>query len=107
MMLAIALLSLVGVGVIIYRAVVNYRATPGTSWLTAFENSATIAWQRVVMASSFLIAGLAGMADYANAPGVSDAIKACLKPEYVPFIFAGIALITEIARRRRGSSDPL
>lgn len=68
--------------------------------LAAGRNSATIAWQRFVIIISTAAASLSFVADYFNAPGVSDAIKSVLKPEYVAAFVVGVALISELARRR-------
>lgn len=81
-------------------AYITYRATPGTALITAFEGSATLAWSRLLAASSALVTAAAACADYLGAPGVSDAIKAMIRPEYVPLFGIVVALVTEWARRR-------
>ncbi len=78
----------------------RYRATPGTSILTAFEGSASVLWARLLAASSALIGALAGAAEYLHAPGVSEAIRELLRPEYIPLFGLVSAIVFEMSRRR-------
>lgn len=81
----------------------EYRRTPGSVWdraVAAGKGSATILWARFVAIVSALAALLVEFADYLNAPGVAEAIKGILQPEYVGLFMVAIAIITEFARRR-------
>jgi hypothetical protein len=96
----ILLAALLYVAVDFYR---SYCAATGTVWqrlLAAGKSSATILWQRFVIAVAALSNGLVWLADVANAPAVSDAIKAALQPQYVAAFVVAVAIITELARRR-------
>ena len=74
-------------------------------WLrlkAAFRHSLTILWARVVALAGLLLAsGQALIAD----PNASDAIRALLKPDYIPYYVIAIGLITELCRRRTAAKD--
>jgi hypothetical protein len=81
----------------------EYIRASGSTWdrlIAAGKGSATIVWQRFVMLISAVAGGLASLADWLNAPGLADAIKDAMTPEYVAFFMIAVAIITEIARRR-------
>lgn len=63
-----------------------------------FKDSETIFWARLQV---FIGAIVAAVLSVANDPTVSEAIKAILKPEYVPYYVIAFGIITELARRRR------
>lgn len=87
----------------VYDFVTSYLAAPGTVWervLASGKGSATIVWARFVVLVSGASGGLVMLADYLNAPGVSDAIKSVVQPQYVMIMMVAIPLITEFARRR-------
>lgn len=91
------------VGYFIYDFVVTFATSTGTIWqrlLATGKQSATILWQRFVVIVTGLSGGLVMLADYLNAPGVGDAIKSVIQPQYVAVFVIAIALISEIARRR-------
>ena len=68
----------------------------------AFSHSLTILWARVVALAGLLLAsGQALIVD----PNVNDAIRALLKPQYIPYYVIGIGLITELCRRRTAPKD--
>lgn len=87
----------------IYDFVVSYRAAAGTVWqrvLAAGDQSATIVWQRLIVIASGLSGAVVVVADYLNAPGVGDAIKSAVQPQYLVIYAIVMALISEFARRR-------
>lgn len=68
----------------------------------AFAHSVTILWARLVALAGLLLAsGQALIAD----PNVNDAIRAVLRPEYIPYYVIAIGLITELCRRRTATKD--
>lgn len=98
--LAIVIAAVAIVAFVAGDAVVKYRATPGTSILTAFEQSASILGTRLLALSSALITAIAGIADYLNAPGIADAVRNMIPSEYVPAFGLAVAIAFELARRR-------
>lgn len=87
----------------VYDFVASYRASVGTVWerlLATGKQSATILWARFVVIVSGASGGLALLAEYLNAPGVSDAIKSVVQPQYVIILLIAIPLISEFARKR-------
>jgi phage-related protein len=81
----------------------EYRSAPGTVWdrmLAAGKGSATILWARFSVVVGAVSAVLVNGANLLNAPGVADAIKAAMQPQYVAIFTIGVALVTELARRR-------
>ena len=38
-------------------------------------------------------------------PNINDAIRAALKPDYIPYYVIAIGLITELCRRRTAAKD--
>lgn len=97
--LFIVLVALGIVAYIVIAAIYKYRTTPGTSILTAFHDSLTILWARVLALSGSLVALAASGADFFGDPSLSDAIKSAINPIYVPWFVVAIAIITELARR--------
>jgi hypothetical protein len=97
---------LVSLGVISYfgyQFYAAYRAATGSRWsraLAATEKSATILWARFVALIGLLTLGLSSLAETLGAPGVSAAIQQYLQPQYVAAVMIGIAVITEVARKR-------
>lgn len=86
-----------------YDLVTSFYASSGTLWqrlLATGKQSATILWSRFVVLVTGLSGGLVLLADYLNAPGVADAIKAVIQPQYVMILLIAIPLINEFARRR-------
>lgn len=68
----------------------------------AFKHSLTILWARLVALAGLLLAsGQALIAD----PNVSDAVRALLNPQYIPYYVIAIGLITELCRRRTAAKD--
>jgi hypothetical protein len=65
-----------------------------------FKRSETIFWARLQVLLGAIAASVMALA---NDPNISDAIKAVLKPEYVPYYVIGFGLLTEILRRRRAT----
>ncbi len=87
----------------IYDFVTTYYATTGGVWqrlLATGKQSVTILWSRFVVVVSGLSGGLVLLADYLDAPGVADAIKSVVQPQYMIIVTVGIPLISEFARRR-------
>jgi hypothetical protein len=96
--LFVAMLSYAG-----WTIYTEYSASKETGfhrWIDAAEGSATILWSKFVMIVTALAGLLAEGADYFNAPGVGDAIKAVMKPEYVMAGMILISLVTVWARKR-------
>jgi hypothetical protein len=91
------------IGVIGYEFVKDFATTTGSIWtrlLAAGKDSATILWARFSMIVAAITAALVDASDYFNAPGVSDAIKQVMQPQYVALVGLFVAIITEVARRR-------
>ena len=110
MFLFVGFLLLVLAALIVYRFMVKYRAATGSfkeRFWAAFSDSGTILIQRIMALSGSIIGGLVWLADLLNAPGVSAAIQAYLKPEYVAMAMVVLAIVTELVRRRKGSQDPV
>ncbi len=81
----------------------QYRASTATGWrryLDAAEGSATILWQKFVIAVTALAGVLSQAADYFNDPSISSAIQSVLKPQYVAAFTIAVALVTIWARKR-------
>ncbi len=81
----------------------GYRQAGGSLWMrlvAAGKGSATILWARLML----VIGGLADLAveaaGWLDAPGVSDAVKSMLQPQYVGAFIVAVALVSEFARRR-------
>lgn len=92
-----------------YEFYVGYKAATGTTWqrvLAGARGSATILWARFTQAVTAVVTIFVSMADLLNAPQVGQAIQQYVQPKYVAAVFVGIAIITEVARRRTGSSNP-
>lgn len=103
MKLVLLLIALALLARIVFDFLRAYIPAPGTIWqklLAAGKASATILWARFVMLVGLASAGLVNLADFANAPGIADGIKAVMQPQYVAWLVFGIALVTELARRR-------
>lgn len=98
------------VGFYAYEFYRGYRAATGTLWerlVAGAKGSATILWARFVQVVAALTTWLVSASDLLNAPSVGQAIQTYLKPEYVAAAFVLIAVISEVARRRGGSSGPV
>jgi hypothetical protein len=104
MVTIIVAVALAGVaGFFISEFARDYIATTGSigeRLLAAGKGSATIVWSRFSAVVAALAGALSGLADWLNAPGVSEAIQSCLKPEWVALYVLGLALVSEFARRR-------
>lgn len=90
----------------VYDFVTSYARATGSTWqriLAAGDNSLTIVWQRLIVICSGLAGGAVTLADYLNAPGVGDAVKSALQPQYVLIFTIALAVISEFARRRNVS----
>lgn len=88
---------------VIYTLGSGFRAATGTVWerlLAAAQGSATILWARFSMLVGALATVLVEAADWLNAPGVADGIKAVMQPSYVAFFIIAMAVMSELARRR-------
>lgn len=106
MLVTAALIALVAF--LAYDFVSEYRAAVGSAWeraIAAGKGSATILWARLTMLVAALSDLLTQAADWLNAPGVADGIRSVLKPEYVAVFVVGLALVTELARRRSLNRD--
>ena len=85
-------------------------AKGATLWqrlIAAGKGSITITWARFCAVVACLSGSLGDIADYFNAPGVGDNIRALLQPQTVAIVSLIAALITEIARRRTLNVPPL
>jgi hypothetical protein len=90
-------------GYLIYLFVTDYMKEQGPVWqrlLVAGKNSATILWARFQLIVTTAVGAIATLASYLDAPGVGDAIKSAIKPEYVLVAAIIIPLVSEWARRR-------
>lgn len=108
--LILAIVFALGAGYIIYTFFAGYLASSGTRWMRmklAFEGSLTILWSRFVILVSFVGAFAVNAADYFNLPGVADVLHQIFQPTVVLLITAFISIISEMARRRLGSGNPL
>lgn len=107
-MFYIFLVAFLAAGAIVVDAIRVYRKTPGTSWLTAFHSSATIALSRLGTLGGAIVAGIVSLSSYLGDPQFSDAIKEALgavNPALVPFIPVVFLLLAEWARRRTLKKD--
>lgn len=87
----------------IYQFVKEYREATGSIWERAVEackDSATILWARFVAIVGAVALYLGDIANVLGAPGVSSAIQTYADPKVVGMVMIGVAVITEIARRR-------
>ena len=61
------------------------------------KHSATIVWSRVVAATSIVL----GLLNYfVSNDSVHQALQNLMQPKFLPWYLLGVALITEVARRR-------
>lgn len=107
--LIVAIASLLLAGWFLYDFLQGYLKASGSRWtrfLFAFKGSATIAWARFVAFVGSAGGGIIEMADYANMPAVGDFVRSYFTPQTVMMLMAGIAIISEFARRRFGSGSP-
>jgi hypothetical protein len=111
MFMFVGFLLIVLAGLIVWRFVIKFRKATGTTikerFMAAFSDSGTIVIQRLMALSGSIIGGLVWLAELLNAPGVVAAIQAYLKPEYVAVAMVALAIITELVRRRKSSTDPI
>lgn len=87
----------------LYSMVSGYIESAGTVWgrvLNAGKGSATIVWARFVVIVNSGIAVLAGAADFVKSPEVSSALQTYGGPKVVAAIMIGVAVVSELARRR-------
>ncbi len=102
-MIYIALVAVLVAAFIIFDAIRVYRATPGTAWITAFHNSATIAIARLGSLGSAIVAAVVSISSYLGDPNIGSAVQSALgsiNPALVPFIPLVILVLAEFARRR-------
>jgi hypothetical protein len=103
--MSIALDAVIGI-IVAYFAFVFVRdfvSTSGSIWtrlLAAGKDSAVILVHRFVIICSGISYGMVWVANALNAPGVADKIQTVLQPQYVAAFLIGLALLTELARRR-------
>ena len=65
-----------------------------------FGHSVTILWARVVALSGIVFAAFDSAGDLLGLPGIKEDIQSLLDPAYVPYYLIGVAIVTELARRR-------
>jgi hypothetical protein len=102
-MLIIAIVAVLAIAFIVYDAYRVYKATPGTAWMTAFHDSATIALARLGSLGSAIIAAVVSISSYLGDPNIGDAVKtatSAINPALIPFIPVVILVLAEFARRR-------
>lgn len=100
---AVTLIVLVIVGYVVVDFLREYRNAEGSLWnrlVAAGKGSATVLWARFTVIVGALADLLIEAASWLDAPGVADAVKALLRPEYVGAFIVAVALISEFARRR-------
>jgi len=82
----------------------GYLAATGTVWqrlLAAGKGSATILWSRFSAGVTIFASGILWIAELLNAsPGVQDAIRSGIRPEYAAGVIVIILAGAELARRR-------
>ena len=66
----------------------------------AFHGSATIVVARLTAMGAALLEVASNGADFVGAPGVRDAVQGLIPPAYWPMVLLGLAVTTELARRR-------
>lgn len=66
-----------------------------------FKHSLTILWARLLVLGAF---SLESAHSLSGDPAVDAAIRAILRPEYIPFYVIAIGIITELCRRRTAQS---
>jgi len=66
----------------------------------AFHGSATIVVARLTALVAAGLEVLSNGADLFGAPGIRDAVQGVIPSSYWPFVLLGVALTTEMARRR-------
>jgi hypothetical protein len=102
-MLIIAFVAVAAAAFIIFDAYRVYKSTPGTNWLTAFHDSATVALARIGSLGSALFAAVVSISSYLGDPGIADAVKntiSVINPALIPFLPLPILVLSEFARRR-------
>lgn len=102
--LSLAFLGICAVVLVAYvawAAIAEYRATPGTALITAFENSATIMVADIQKLVGGLLVILGTYGDLFTGDAFSKALMAIgLDPKVSGFILAALGFVVEIARRR-------
>lgn len=81
----------------------GYATATGTTWerlVTAFRGSASIFWARINALSIAAIGGAGEISSLVGAPGVKEAIRPYLGPEYMTAYVLFVLIGSEIARRR-------
>lgn len=86
-------------------ALYQYKTTPGTSILTAFHNSATILWARIMMVLSALMSALVSIISSGD-PNLEATLRGFLKPEYAAAVLFVFGLVVELARWRTLGKSP-
>jgi hypothetical protein len=84
----------------------GYRAAIGNKWqrcVIASKAAAASLWTGFTVGATLLINGLAQLADFVNAPGVSAAIHTYAKPSVVAAIMIASAVVLEYVKRAKGS----
>lgn len=61
------------------------------------KHSATIVWSRIVAATSIV---LALVNEFVGNDAVHQALQGVMQPKFLPWYLLGVAVITEIVRRR-------
>ena len=107
----VALCMLVAFALVIVDTIYQFVVATGSFrqrlW-AAVRKSATIAWARFVVTIAATTDGLVWfVTDVLNSPGVAAAIQQYLDAKTVAFIMIAVALVSELARRRKGSGGPV
>lgn len=68
--------------------------------VAAFHGSSTILVARLTALSAAALEVASNGADILGAPGIRDAVQGIIPEAYWPFVLLGVALTTELARRR-------
>jgi hypothetical protein len=101
-----SLLTLLFIAVLVYSAYQlwsGFQAAEGTAWqrlVTTFRSSSTLAVAFVVRVADSLAGSLDGIAGWLNMPEAQAVIQRYLTPEMAMLLMLGVAIATEIARRR-------
>jgi hypothetical protein len=109
MQTVIDILVILAVVYVAIDAIRAFTSAAGNVWQrlwAAARHSATVLWARFVVVLAAGADALIWLADVLGAPSVAGAIQQYLQPSYVAALMIGIAFISELARRRRGSATP-
>jgi len=69
---------------------------------TAFKNSVTILWARLLALAGIVLASLQALA---GDPNIAGAVQQLLKPQFIPWYVIGIGIVTELCRRRTAGKE--